>query len=254
MHTASTAEWILCRLTTKERAASMVGDLVEIAKQKGKLWFWFSVAGVALSLFWRRPIAFFAAFYVGSWTLNLFMMAAISIYSQHLPPASWMNMFNALVLVGSTECALSIYAAIRYGLQERITQMALIWTGLVTTVIYFWWQPVVLGVCIAVSVFIATVSMLTDKRRMELLVVFLAVLIASATRWLAMLPAAYYQYYLGRHLHIYWGSREVQEHPSVIWAAFCMMILGTWMATTAWSRMHNWLMRKQMLESRGEML
>jgi len=48
--------------------------------------------------------------------------------------------------------------------------------------------------------------------------------------------------------------REMQEHPSLEWAALCMMFLSFWVMTTEWSRMGDWLMRNQLLESRGEML
>jgi len=252
MRTASTAEWILCRLTSKERAAAMVGDLVEIEKQKGRLWFWLSVAGVALSLFWRRPIAFTAAFYAWAWTSGRFEMAIYGINAQHRPPEyPWMPVFNVLMLAGSTLCGLSFYAAIRYGLQERSAQLALAFAGLVTAVIYLWWLPAVLAACIAAALVIASASILKSKLRKESLVVLVAVSINYAALFLTMFLLRLYQHYLHPGP---WGIQDYREHPSLGWLGSCMMVLSLWAATTAWSRMRGWLMRSQSLESRSEML
>jgi hypothetical protein len=54
MRRASIAEWILSRATTPERAATIVGDLVEGAESHGTVWFWLSVIQTAFSLFPRR--------------------------------------------------------------------------------------------------------------------------------------------------------------------------------------------------------
>jgi|SRR5579862_2565683 len=47
------AQLILSLATAPARAASTVGDLMEVAKTRGSLWFWFNVAGTACSLCWR---------------------------------------------------------------------------------------------------------------------------------------------------------------------------------------------------------
>ncbi len=62
MHSASIAEWIVGRFTSGKRAASIVGDLLELESQNGALWFWLSLARVVLALAWRWPLAFVAAF------------------------------------------------------------------------------------------------------------------------------------------------------------------------------------------------
>jgi hypothetical protein len=70
MHSSSIAEWIVARFTDKQRAASMVGDLVELEPQKGPPWFWFSLVRVVISLAWRRCLAFIVAPYAGLWMLG----------------------------------------------------------------------------------------------------------------------------------------------------------------------------------------
>jgi hypothetical protein len=249
MRNASIAEWILCRLTRRERAASIVGDLTEIGDRKGVLWFWLSLAGVALSLAWRRPLAFVAALYAGAWTLGEFVTTADSIYTLHYPVGGWNDAFGPLILTGSTLWAAFLYTAIRYGVLDRTTQLLFIWAGLLTTVIYFWWQPMVLGLCIAAALLLALASVFKGSLRKEALVVLVSAAIGSVVRFWAIMLAGFYQYFLGRRLHILWGDREVREHPSLGWVYCGMMVLSLLVATSAWARMYNWLMRSRRLES-----
>jgi hypothetical protein len=249
MHNASIAEWILCRLTGKERAVSMVGDLVEIGERKGAVWFWLSLAGVALSLVWRRPPAFFGALYAGLWTFGEFINTTDTIYVRHYPYGFWDHAFGPLIFAGSTLWAMFIYAVIRYGASDRTMQITFIWAGFVTTVIYFWWQPVVLGLCIAAAVFVASAAILKGSLRKESLVVLASVAVGSALRFLAVIPVGLYQNFLGRRLHILWGGREVREHPSLMWVYLSSVVLSFLVATSLWSRMHTRLMRSRKLET-----
>lgn len=52
MHNVHIAEWILGLVTTRERAASTVGDLTERAATRGVVWFWSGVLRTAASLLW----------------------------------------------------------------------------------------------------------------------------------------------------------------------------------------------------------
>jgi hypothetical protein len=250
MDNAAIAEWILRRLTDKERAASVVGDLVEIGERKGAIWFWLSLTGVALSLVWRRPLAFLVAFYAGMWTFSWFAVAGCSIYSPHCPPGRWEAVLDTLVWIGSTLWAAALYASIRYGILDRTTQITIVWAGLATAAIYFWWQPFVLGLCIAAALLIVSASIAKRSLRKVAFVVMVSITAWSALRVLALAPGALYQNWLGRRLHIpIWGGREVQEHPSLGWVYLCMILLSFLLATSIWSRLHNWLMRSQRLQS-----
>jgi len=48
------AEWVLTLVTSQERAASAVGDLLEESEARGSWWFWCSVAHIAFSRLWRQ--------------------------------------------------------------------------------------------------------------------------------------------------------------------------------------------------------
>jgi hypothetical protein len=53
MHGNDIAEWILALVTSRDRAASPVGDLTEEAATRGVIWFWSGVLRTAASLLWR---------------------------------------------------------------------------------------------------------------------------------------------------------------------------------------------------------
>jgi hypothetical protein len=53
MRSLHIAEWILGLVTSRDRAASTVGDLVEAAATRGGGWFWSGVFRTAASLLWR---------------------------------------------------------------------------------------------------------------------------------------------------------------------------------------------------------
>jgi hypothetical protein len=53
MHSDRVAESILALVAGPGLAASTVGDLLEEAQSRGRLWFWIYVAGTTLSFLWR---------------------------------------------------------------------------------------------------------------------------------------------------------------------------------------------------------
>jgi hypothetical protein len=53
MRKVQIAEWILGLVTSRDRAASTVGDLIEQAAARGVLWFWSGALRTAASLLWR---------------------------------------------------------------------------------------------------------------------------------------------------------------------------------------------------------
>jgi hypothetical protein len=118
MHSTNIAEWVLALVTTRDRAASTVGDLTETAADRGAVWFWSAVLRTAASLLWRdiaeRParltgLAFLGlAIYIGidllfaglsGFAFGLTAMA--TGHSAHLDSIGWKLWFALRVLVGS---------------------------------------------------------------------------------------------------------------------------------------------------------
>lgn len=74
MRSARIAEWILALFLEPDRAAAYTGDLTEEANEHGPVWFWFSVARIAIMRFWydiaESPF-FLAGVLMRAWLLNI---------------------------------------------------------------------------------------------------------------------------------------------------------------------------------------
>jgi hypothetical protein len=239
MQSARSAEWILRRVTAKERAASIIGDLVEIERQKGQLWFWLSVAGIVVSLAWRRPLAFLASFYVAGWTLYGFEMALRGINTQHRIPIGrpWAILFGLLEFAGSTLCAMALFSVVRYGIQEHITQAAFVWAAIFTLAIYFWWNPLVITICAALASGVAFLSIRKSKRRIESLVIFVTVAVGCGIRLTGFFLCGIWQH-IESHGQL-WGSQQMGEHIFFKYGTFGLIVLSFWVTTLLWVRVYE---------------
>jgi uncharacterized membrane protein len=142
-----------------------------------------------------------------------------------------------------------VYAAIRYGLRDRVTQLAFASTGLVTAVIYLWWQPAILVLCMALSACVVAASIASRERRKTALALLVPVAVGFGGGILALYLDARYQHFVYPGPV---GTREMQEHPSLLWMGFCVYLISAWMITTACSRMHGWLTSHEQLDSETE--
>jgi hypothetical protein len=76
------AEWLLVLVTSRERAVSIVGDMMENAVTQGSVWFWSSLLLATASLLWRgfasNPSGLLGLAFFG-WVMG-FLLAAVSIF------------------------------------------------------------------------------------------------------------------------------------------------------------------------------
>ncbi len=98
MRNVAIAQWIVSRFTSKKRAAAIVGDLLELATQKGRLWFWFSLAGVVVSLAWRRPLAFAAALCVYFAAFSASFWVTYRHHRFAIPDQHWRTVWGVIFL------------------------------------------------------------------------------------------------------------------------------------------------------------
>ena len=244
MRSHAIAEWIVGRFTSKGRAASILGDLEELKPQKGRLWFWLSLTGVVLSLTWRRLIAFVAALYAGSWAFGAFQVAILGVHAQHRPPEyPWMPVFLAISWVGAFLWLILLYAAIRYGLQDKLTQASLASTAIVTVILYCWWQPVVLAVSIAMTIFVVAASIANKQRLKAALALTVAVAAGFGGGFVATRMAALYAHSV---ITGPMGDVELRTHPSIGWVTFCALLMAAWSTTSVCSLVHTRLMRSKL--------
>ena len=237
MRSEYVAEWILARFTTQSRAASIVGDLFESRSEKGTLWFWRSVAGIVLAVAWRRPLAFAAAFYLGLHALGALQMPIYGMYAAHRPPQEWMPMFAVLSGLGMVLWMAAPYVAIRFGLRDSFAQIALVFGGLVTIIIFYWWVPAVLAACLVLAFSLITTSISVARRRRALLALAIATAFGFGGGLLAFYLAGLYQN------HLYPGPVAEINSRLINWG---VPLLATWILATACSRMHRLLLGRDL--------
>ncbi len=166
MRSASVAEWVLGRFTSRSRAASTVGDLLEASHHKGIFWFWLSVAAILLSLAWRRFLAFAAALCFGLFSVSALQEFIYGVGAAHRPPHEWIPLFAILNVTGVLLCFGMPYTTIRYGLKDAFTQQILATWSLTSILILYWWIPLVPAACAVLGVLVfACVAMSAPQRR-----------------------------------------------------------------------------------------
>jgi hypothetical protein len=189
MRSASFAEWIIARFTTKARAASIIGDLLEAVPQKGKLWFWLSVAGVFFSLTWRPALALAVTFCLWQYrwrgTARVEVMSAselaAGIASYH-PPTLKMLLYMYLYSIGFQLRLGTFYMAIRYGLKDMFVRHTLVaWILVVMIIQYINNSPRISVACVALASCAFVYSAVSVHRRKGLLAI--ACVIAFLFAW-----------------------------------------------------------------------
>jgi hypothetical protein len=242
MRSASAAEWIVGRFTTKNRAASVVGDLVELQPQKELLWFWVSLIGVVVSVSWRAGIRLIAALFVyGVAFLVLAIVSCSPKDLQHWPPNLWF-LWALSTSIGAVLWMTLTYAGIRYGLRDKVTQLALVWASLVTVAISFWREPMILFLCLAVSIGMASVSISKIRYRKATWVLLGTVVTGYAGNRLMG-----YLSMFGLRLLLHSGHKI---HFLLLGVVVSFIV--TWITVMACSHMHHWLLRDKPFDEKVE--
>jgi hypothetical protein len=188
MRSASFAEWIIACFTTKARAASIIGDLLEAVPQKGKLWFWLSVAGVFFSLTWRPALALAVTFCLWKYRWRATVSAKVlspselasEIASYH-PPTLTMLFYMYLYSLGFQLRLGTFYMAIRYGLKDvfvRHTLAAWLLVGFVAQ--YSYTSPRIAIACVALASCAFVYLAVSAQRRKGLLALACVILFLFA--------------------------------------------------------------------------
>jgi hypothetical protein len=247
----SLVEWILRRCTSRDRAASVIGDLIELRQQKGLLWFWLSIAGAVIRLLWRPAVALVAAFYTNNWAFSIFQMTLWGVHSHHHIPdgARAALLFGILCVTSASLCLILVYAAVRYSTLDAATQLAAALAAVTTGIIYLWWQPIGLGLLLTVLTAVLVASLSSSVRWKAFTTVVAAITVADAGFLMTIYLATVWQ----RHLLAGpWGNREMREHPSPGWLTFFLMLTTAWLTTATYSTLRGHFMQRQSrLDSAG---
>jgi len=163
-----------------------------------------------------------------------------------IPDSPWRALWGVFFVASNCLWCILVYAAIRYGARDRVTQLLLAVSVPITVGLYFWERPIILVACIALTICVLATSALNNKLRRGLLMV-LAVLIVNAGIFLLTAGLiALHQ----RFLHpAPMGNGGMPPPLAVQCVEFCMLFLIAPLAmTSAYARMHNSLIANQSLD------
>jgi hypothetical protein len=238
MRAVRLAEWILQLLEGRKKAATIVVDLIEEREQQTAIGFWISFIGVAVSLAWKRVLGLFIAFYAGAWAFTGFQAELFGINSLHHPPEIWQSAIDQAIRVAAVLWIVSMYSAVRYGLRDRMAQLFLSLTAIMTLVVYYWWQPGILATAALLVILLLTISIRTPARRKTLfaLPVIWAASFAGFS-FIGYLNTLYFKIICSPGLV---GSRELHAHASIAWVEFAGDFMLALIITYTCTRMHSW--------------
>lgn len=223
-------------LRESSRAASIIGDLLEAVPQKGAGWFWRSVAGVVLSLAWRRTFGFAAAFWFGIYSAGA---QETPIYGHHgldfshRPSHIWIPFVILLRGVCSLLAFATPYASFRYGVKDRfVRQIFVVWL-LSNVFISFWWIPAVTVTSGAIGVAFFFHSIISARERKALSAFIVALGLSLVAALLSALTFhALFTWYIATDLDDTHWKLSVAAGSLVMWFAVLIQ-------TSIYSRVHR---------------
>ena len=170
MPNAALAEWLIARFTDASRAASAVGDLLELAPERGSFWFWWCIARIIFSFTWRRLLAFAVAYlclaFVNALSFRVLVPLRETLTAHNLGYlALSVATFGAFVAEAAT------YVAICYGLRDELTHLLFMLFAASSTATFLWRMPELVFAILLAIVILSTVS---PRRRRALLAAALA--------------------------------------------------------------------------------
>lgn len=127
MRSERIAERVLALFVGRVRAASVMGDIAEERTSRGARWFWWSYADILLAAAWR-PVMAFVVVAMASWYGGRYLVgsAGLSCGASGTAVCSAESRFlNVVTMVGGFSAFVFLFAAVRYGLRDRLTRLAL---------------------------------------------------------------------------------------------------------------------------------
>jgi hypothetical protein len=125
------AEWLLSRITTRDRAAAILGDLTELSATRGSLWFWTAYARTLAVLSWRVVVAVVLA-------MSLYQFLGNTLFHAHMrqaPPGQHLPMLLIFWFEPRFPWFVLPFAVMLYGLRDRFVHLTAI-AALGTTIAF----------------------------------------------------------------------------------------------------------------------
>lgn len=180
MRDALWAEWLIARFTERSRASCIVGDILESNPDRGVFWFWLTVVEIILSLNWRPIAAFLAAFLclcsLRALPMPMFAPLGGGLPADH-PPDTWRWMFAILGWLGALLWVATPYCLLRYGLRDKLGQLAFAFCVPITLNIFFWRASASVALWSATGLVIFISSLIFARWRRALLALVAALIV-----------------------------------------------------------------------------
>lgn len=219
------AEWILCRFMASTRAASLVGDLEELKAQKGRFWFWRSLAILLVTLCWRRFAATIVASYLGTRIYKGFLFVITGPMLHHRPQAPWQIALLLFYAIDALLWTVFIFSAIRNGVRDTMTQQAFLWAGLIAAAMVSWAHTSIFLFLVGLGIALICSSLARQQSRR-----WIAALVATVSVGFAIL-------FLDVAVLQIIGYRGSQEHSWSAWVFAVLPFASGWLVTVLFSQM-----------------
>jgi len=136
MRKGSAAEWMLERAAGDVRGVAIYGDLLELAATRGRVWFWMAYVRTLVALVWRTAAGICLGLAVVAANRLVFGENWHRFVFFHFPHAwrfphgrAGMSIYNflyrAVASANVTGCLLTSYAAVKYGIHDKMARAAL---------------------------------------------------------------------------------------------------------------------------------
>jgi hypothetical protein len=172
MPSARISERLLALFTTRERAAAIVGDLLELHLRPAA--FWSAVLRTAWALSWRVGFGL--------------LLAAVAEFYVFGQVANWAarppHGVDQLASLSGFCCALftagALFSLVRFGPSAAIARLSAALALLTGLHLFFWWMPFVRPACAAMAALVVLLACLTRQGRLASLRLLGAMVAASA--------------------------------------------------------------------------
>jgi hypothetical protein len=172
LHRIVVAERLLSLVTDRDRAASMIGDLLEDSSTYGSFWLWRRLAIILFFRIWRPIVALVISTFAlvgGLWAVNA------QSQTHPIPALAWRFAIFALwTLVAS------VYCICLYGVRDYLTQLTVVLAAFGMVGVCYGWLP---GIGVAAAVAAATIvsaSALSMERRKALCTLMVSLVTSCA--------------------------------------------------------------------------
>jgi hypothetical protein len=166
------SERLLSFFVSRDRAAAIVGDLLEL--HCGRLEFWLAVSRTTWTLSWRLGLGFLLAA-----AAELYAFFVVNNWAARPPhgvdgTAIFSGWCFALFGAGA------VFSIIRFGVFDAISRLPIVLAVLTGLDAFFWWMPLMRLTSVATAVLVVVLSCLTRQGRLALRRLIGAMLAAAA--------------------------------------------------------------------------